>query len=135
MIRIYLTIIFSALSFVGLHASTVEKTAEMSSFYYLSGFVGGDINIYYQAPLSSATNYPIISNNRIGINYTNANTFVLSANNGAIITNIVMTVTQTTSASYAVDGSSTYKSLTLSTNTYTASTLSAKTVTFKCTAS
>ena len=79
-----------------------DVTVSMSSFTAISGNVGGDSNISYEAAKGGASTAPAVNNNEIRV-YQNGGTFTVSAKNGAKIKSVTLGSSMATTVTYSVD--------------------------------
>ena len=108
-------------------------TVSMSSFDSISGYVDGDSNISYEAAQGDASTAPAVNSNQIRI-YQNGGLLTVSANNDKTITNITIGSAMATSVQVSIDGGLYGSDNEITANgTYSTGTISASTVTFKCT--
>lgn len=88
---------------VDLSKGSRKAYAMMSSFSAISGLVGGDSNVSYQAEKGNASTAPAVNSNQIRV-YQNGGLFTVSANNGVTITEIAIGSAMKTSVTYSIDG-------------------------------
>ena len=109
-------------------------TISMDTFTAVSGSVGGDTNISYEAQKGDAGTAPAVNSNEIRI-YQNGGLLVITAANGKTITSVTIGSSMVTTIQYAI-GTGSYNGTNLNITaggTYTISNLSASKITIKCT--
>ena len=108
-------------------------TVSMTSFSEISGYVGGDSNITYEAKKGEASTNPAVNNSQIRI-YQNGGLLIISANNSKTITDITIGSAMKTNVQVSIDNGTYGSDQEITENgTYSTGTISASTVTFKCT--
>ena len=123
---------------VNVTASFVEDlggptTVSMSSFSSVQGYVNADSNISYEALKGTAGTAPAINDGQIRI-YQNGGLLTITANNSKTITNITIGSAMATYVQVSIDNGSYSSNHAITANgTYSTGTISASTVTFKCT--
>lgn len=100
---------------VDLSKGNRKAYATMSSFSAISGLVGGDGNVSYQAEKGKASTAPAVNSNQIRV-YQNGGLFTISANNGIIITEVVLGSAMATSVTYSIDEGAESASTSISAN-------------------
>lgn len=108
-------------------------TVSMNSFSNISGNVGGDSNITYEASKGDAATAPAVNSNQIRI-YQNGGLLTITAKNNKKITSITIGSAMGTTVQTSVDNGSYSTDNSIAANsTYTISSIEAETVVFKCT--
>lgn len=110
-----------------------STTLSMTSFNAISGYVDGDTNVSYEAAQGTASTAPAVNSNQIRI-YQNGGLLTITANNSKTITNITIGSAMATKVQVSIDnGSYSGGNAITAGGTYSTGTISASTVTFKCT--
>lgn len=108
-------------------------TASMTAFTSVSGYVGGDENVSYEASQGDAQTAPAVNNSEIRI-YQNGGLLTITANNDKTITNVTIGSSMATKVQVMFDSGSFGSDNNISANgTFSTGTISASTVVFKCT--
>ena len=110
-----------------------STTVSMDSFSDVSGYVDGDTNVSYSATKGESATAPAVNSGEIRI-YQNGGLLTITANNNKTITNITIGSSMATKVQVNIDngGYGSDNSITAG-GTYSTGTISASTVTFKCT--
>lgn len=107
-------------------------TVSMDTFSSISGYVGGDTNISYEASQGDALNEPVVNSEVIRI-YQNGGLLTVTANNGKTITNVTIGSSMATSVQVRYDSGAFGSSNSITAGgTYSTGTISASAVVFKC---
>lgn len=108
-------------------------TASMTAFTSVSGYVGGDENVSYEASQGDAQTAPGVFSDEIRI-YQNGGLLTITANNDKTITNVTIGSSMATKVQVMIDSGSFGSDNNISANgTFSTGTISASTVVFKCT--
>ena len=108
-------------------------TVSMTAFTSISGYVGGDENVSYEASQGDAQTAPGVFSDEIRI-YQNGGLLTITANNGKTITNVTIGSSMATKVQVMIDSGSFGGDNSISADgTYSTGTISASTVVFKCT--
>lgn len=78
-------------------------TVSMNTFSAISGNVGNDSNISYEAAKGTAATAPAVNSNEIRV-YQNGGTFSVTANNNVKINSVTLGSSMATTVTYAIDG-------------------------------
>ena len=108
-------------------------TASMTAFTSVSGYVGSDENVSYEASQGEAQTAPGVFSDEIRI-YQNGGLLTITANNDKTITNVTIGSSMATKVQVMFDSGSFGSDNNISANgTFSTGTISASTVVFKCT--
>lgn len=108
-------------------------TVSMNTFSAVSGYVGGDGNISYEATKGTAQTAPVVNGGEIRI-YQGGGLLTVTANNGKTISNVTIGSSMGTTVQVKVDSGSFGSDNSISAGgTYSTGTISASSVVFKCT--
>lgn len=112
---------------------STTTTVSMNSFSDISGNVGGDENVSFEAAKGNAGTAPAVYSGVLRI-YQNGGLLTITANNGKKLTSITIGSSMATSVSYAVDGGDASSSQSIEANgTFTLNNINATSVVFTCT--
>lgn len=113
--------------------SGASVTVSMNTFSSISGYVGGDENVSYEASQGDALNEPAVNSDEIRI-YQNGGLLTVTANNGKTITNVTIGSSMATTVQVRTDSGSFGSNNSISAgSTFSTGAISATTVVFKCT--
>lgn len=117
----------------GSGGSATPVTVSMDTFTAVSGNVGGDENVSYEATQGTAQTAPVVNGGEIRI-YQNGGLLTVTANNGKTISNITIGSSMATTVQVNIDGGGYGSDNSITADgTYSTGTISASTVVFKCT--
>ena len=110
-----------------------DVTVSMTSFETISGNVGGDANISYEAAKGTAGTAPAVNSSQIRV-YQNGGTFTVTANNGCKIKSVTLGSAMKTTVTYSIDGGTASSNQSITANgTTTVSNVDCTSVLFTCT--
>lgn len=123
------------LLFIGAGSAWADTTVSMTSFTAVSGKVGGDANVSYEAAKGGAATAPAVNSNEIRV-YQNGGLFTVTAAEGYKLKSVTIGSSMATSINYKLDGGSgevlTSDASIAANKTYTVSNIDNTSVQFIC---